>query len=156
MRTTSAGRGQSRKDWRHRCTSEPSWKMRAMDTAGHEILRIRAARSRGAACVHSHEVGHFSVPFPPARSRPAAALIHSHPCGGRMAHLMEREGRDSKGLGNRKVPNPFGTLVATRTAVAGATIPPALPQGSLIQFPYIPQLFNLERLGKRHALAWAT
>ena len=133
MRTTNAGRGQSRKDRQRRRTSEPSWKMRAMDTAGHGILRIRAARSRGAACIHSHEMGHFSVPFPPARSRPAAALIHSHPCGGRMAYLMEREGRDSKGLGNRKVLNPFGTLVATRTAVAGATIPSALHKAKIKQ-----------------------
>ena len=133
MRTTNAGRGQSRKDRQRRRTSEPSWKMRAMDTAGHGILRIRAARSRGAACIHSHEMGHFSVPFPPARSRLAAALIHSHPCGGRVAYLMEREGRDSKGLGNRKVLNPFGTLVATRPLSPARHFPSALHKAKIKQ-----------------------
>ena len=31
VRTTRAGRGQSRKDWQRRRISEPSWKMRAME-----------------------------------------------------------------------------------------------------------------------------
>ncbi|MBS5145298.1 MAG: hypothetical protein KHY89_07275, partial [Butyricicoccus pullicaecorum] len=82
--------------------------MRAMDTAGQGLCASAVRRA-----YIPMKWGHCSVSFPHARSR-YAALIHSHPCGGRMAYLMEREGRDSKGLGNRKVLNPFGTLVATR------------------------------------------
>ena len=53
-----------------------------------------------------------------------------------MVHRMEREGRDSKGLRNRKVPDPFGALVATRTAVAGATIPVALCKANIKLFDH--------------------
>ncbi|MDO4669364.1 MAG: hypothetical protein Q4A63_06065 [Butyricicoccus pullicaecorum] len=87
-------------------------------TLEYQVNPREAARSRGAECVHSHEVGHFSVPFPPARSRPVAALIHSHPCGRRMAHLMERECRIHKDR------EPQGS--SPYAAVAGATFPSAL------------------------------
>ena len=94
--------------------------MRAMDTAGQGLCASAVRRA-----YIPMKWGHCSVSFPHARSR-YAALIHSHPCGGRMAYLMEREGRDSKGLGNRKVLNPFGTLVATRPLSPARHFPSAL------------------------------
>ena len=109
--------GTKRKDWRHRCTSEPSWKMRAMNTAGHGILRIRL-RAPAVRSAYIPMRWGTSGTVPPARSRPVAALIHSHPCGGRMAYLMERECRIHKDR------EPQGS--SPYAAVAGATFPSAL------------------------------
>ena len=78
----------------------------------------RAARFRVAAFLHSHEMGHCPVSFPLARSRLMAAFLLSHPCGGCMAYLMERECRIHKDK------EPQGS--SPYAAVAGATIPVAL------------------------------
>ena len=62
--------------------------------------------------------GHCPVSFPLARSRLMAAFLLSHPCGGCMAYLMERECRIHKDK------EPQGS--SPYAAVAGATIPVAL------------------------------
>ena len=100
-----------------------------MEHACHGVRsRTRAARFRVAAFLHSHEMGHCPVSFPLARSRLMAAFLLSHPCGGRMVHLMERECRIHKDK------EPQGS--SPYAAVAGATIPVTLGKANIKFFDH--------------------
>ena len=101
--------------------SEPSWKMRAMN----QLSTCCKSGLHASALRRSYIPMNGALPgiVPAARSRLMAAFLHSHPCGGCMVHLMERECRIHKDK------EPQGS--SPYAAVAGATIPVALGKANV-------------------------